>query len=153
MGVSLKFTSFCCCFSVAQSCLTRYGWLFMTPWTAACQASLSYTISWSLLKLMSVESVMPSNHLIFCCPLLLLPSIFPTSMSFPMSQFFTSASASVLPMTIQDWFHLGWTGLIFLLSKGHSRVFSCTTVQKHQFFNTQPALWFSIHIDVWLLRK
>ena len=76
MSVSLKFTSFCCC-SVAQSCLTLYGWLFVTPWTAARQASLPYTISWSLLKLMSIESVMPSNHLIFC-RLLLLPTIFPS---------------------------------------------------------------------------
>ena len=79
---------------------------FATPWTVALQASLSITNSWSLLKLMSIESVMPSNHLILCHPLLLLPSIFPASGSFPMSQFFTSggqsigvsASASVLPM-------------------------------------------------------
>ena len=85
-------------------------WLFVTPWTTACQASLSITNSQSLLNLMVIESVMPSNHLILCCPLLLLPSIFP-SISFPMSQFFTSggqsirvsASASVLPMNIQDW--------------------------------------------------
>ena len=91
--------------------------LFATPWTAACQASLSITNSWSLLKLMSIESVMPSNHLILGCPLLLPPSIFSTSGSFPMSQLFTSggqsigvsASASVLPMNIQDWFPLGWT--------------------------------------------
>ena len=86
--------------------------LFVTPWTAACQASLSITNSRSLLKLMSIELVMPSNHLILCHPLLLLPSIFPSIRSFPMSQFFSSgaqrigvsASASVLPMNIQDWF-------------------------------------------------
>ena len=86
----------------------------------------------------SIESVMPSNHLILCHPLLLLPSIFPASGSFPVSWLFTSGdqsigastSASVLPMNIQDWFPLGWTGLIFLLSKGFSRVFSSTTVQK-----------------------
>ena len=65
--------SFCCCCSVARLCLT-----FMTPWTAARQASLTVTISWSLLKLMSIESVMPSNHLILCRPLLPLPSIFPS---------------------------------------------------------------------------
>ena len=92
-------------------------WLFVTPWTAARQASLSITNSQSLLKLMSIESVMPSNHLI-CCPLLLLPSTFPTirvfSNQYWKSQFFASggqstgisASASVLPMNIQDWFPL-----------------------------------------------
>ena len=93
-------------------------WLFANPWTAACKASLSITNSWSLLKLMFFESVMPSNHLILCRPLLLLPSIFSsTSGSFPMSQFFTSggqsigvsASTSVLPMNIQDWLPLGLT--------------------------------------------
>jgi len=112
--------------------------LFTTPWTAAHQASLSITNSWSLLKLMSIESVMPSNHLILCCPLLLLPSI-PASGSFPVSQFFTSggqsigvsASISVLPMNIQDWFPFGWTGWISLLSKGLWRVFSNIIVQKH----------------------
>jgi len=64
---------FCCCYSVTQSSLTLYH-----PWTAAHQASLSFTISWSLLKLMSIEFVMPSNHLILCCPLPLLPKIFPS---------------------------------------------------------------------------
>ena len=119
----------------------------VTSWTAACQASLSFTVSQSLLRLMSVESVMPSNHLILCCPLLLLPSIFLTSESFPMSQLFetcgqsTRASASVLLMNIQDWLPLGLIGLIFLLSKRLSRVFSSMTVQKHQFFGTQPSLW------------
>ena len=90
--------------------------LFGTPWTAAHQASLSLTISQSLLKLMSIVSVVPSNHFILCRPLL-LPSIFPASGSFPMNQFLASggqsigvsASASVLPMNIQDWFPLGWT--------------------------------------------
>ena len=82
---------------------------------------------------------------------------FPAAGSFPMSQFFTSGgqsigvSASVLPMNIQDWFPLGWTGLIFLQSKGLSRVFSNTTVQKHQFFGTQLSLWFNSHIHTWLL--
>ena len=95
---------------------------FATPWTAANQASLFITNSWSLPKLMSIDSVMPSNHLIFCRPLLLLPSIFPASGSFPMSQLFASggqsigvsASTSVLPMNIQDWFPLEWTGWISL---------------------------------------
>ena len=100
--------------------------LFVTSCTAARQASLSITIPPSLLKLMSIESVMPSNHLILCCPLLLLPSIFPASGSFPMSQFFpscgqsigASASASALPMNIQSRFPLGWTDQIPLQSKG-----------------------------------
>ena len=117
--------------------------LFVTPWTAACQASSSITNSRSLLKLMPIVSMMPTNHLILCRPLLLLPSNFPASGSFPMSQLFASggesigasASASVLPMNIQDWFPLGLTSWISLLSKGLSRVFSSTTVQKHQFFS------------------
>ena len=117
-------------------------WLFATPWTAARQAFLSFTVSRSLLKLMFINSVMPSNHLILCHLLLLLPSTFPTSGSFQMCQLFASggqsigasASASVLPMNSQDWFPLGLTNLISLQSKGLSRVFSNTTVQKHQFF-------------------
>ena len=96
-------------------------------------------------KLMSIESVMPSNHLILCHPLLLLPSIFPTSRCFQMSQLCVSggqsigvsASTSVLPMNTQDWSPLGWTGWISLQFKGLSRVFSNTTVQKHQFFSAQ----------------
>ena len=122
--------------------------LFATPWTAARQASLSIIKSWSLFKLMSIELVMPSSHLILCRPLL-PPSIFPSIGSFPMSQFFASrgqsigisASASVFPMNIQDWFPLGWTGLISLQSKGLSRVFSNTTVQKHQFIGVQLSLY------------
>ena len=86
---------------------------------------------------------------------------FPESGSFQMSQFFTSggpsvgvsASASVLPMNIQDWFPLGWTGWISLLSKGLSRVFSNTTIQKHQFFSAQLSLWSNSHIHTWLLEK
>ena len=105
--------------------------LFATPWIAARQASLSITNSWTLLKLMSIELVMPSNHLILCRPLLHPVPIFPSIRSFLMSQFFTSggqstgasASASVLPMNIQDWFPLGWAGWISLQSKGLSRVF------------------------------
>ena len=101
--------------------LLSHVWLFATPWTAACQTLPFFTNSWSLLKLMFIESVMPSNHLIFCCLLLLLPSIFPNI--FPMSQLFTSggqsirasASALVLPVSIQGWFPLGLTGFISLL--------------------------------------
>ena len=107
--------------------------LFSTPCTAAFQASLSITNSQSLLKLMSIESMTPSNHLILCHPLLLLPSIFP---SFLRSQFFTSgaqstgvsASASFLPKKSQSWSPSEWTGWISLQFKGLSRVFSNTTV-------------------------
>ena len=114
------------------------------PWTAAHQSFLSFTISQSFLKLMSIESVMPSNHLILCHPLLLLPSVFPSIRSFVTSQLFASggqsigvsASASVLPVNIQGWFPLGLTGLISLQSKGLSRVFSNTAVQKHQFLHS-----------------
>ena len=90
----------------------RRGWPFATPWTAAHQASLSLTISWSLLKFMSIESVMPSNHLILCYPLLLLPSVFPSIGLFPVSWLFASSgqsigvSASVLAMNIRGWFIL-----------------------------------------------
>ena len=174
----------------------------VTPWTAACQASLSITNSWSLLKLMPIKSMMPSNHLILCivrrasvsqfsrsvvsdslrphelqhaCPSP-TPGVYsnscpssrwchpaisssvvpfssclqslPASGSFPVSQLFAwggqsigvSASASVLPMSTQDWSPLGWTGWISLQSKGLSRVFSNTTVQKHQFFSAQLSL-------------
>ena len=125
--------------SVAQSCLT-----LCNPWTAAHQTSLSITNSWSLLKLMSIESVMLSNHLILCCPFLYLPSIFHSIRVFSKpsggQNIGASASASVLPVTIQDWCPLGWTGWISLQSKGLSRVFSSTTIQKHRFFSSQLSL-------------
>ena len=114
----------------------------------ACQASLSITNSRSPLKLMSVESVMPSNHLILCRPLLLLPPIPPSIRIFsnesPLCimwpKYWSSASTSVLPVNIQDQSPLGWTGWISLQSRGLSRVFSNTTVQKHQFFSAQLSL-------------
>ena len=121
--------------------------LFMTPWTAACQASLPLTISQRMLKFMSIEPVMLSNHLILSLPLLILPSIFPSIRVFPKSQLFISggqsigASAPVLPMNIQSWFPLGLTGLISSLSNGLSRVFSSTTIWKHQFFSAQPSIY------------
>ena len=135
--------------------------LFATPWTVACQASLCITNSWSLLTLTSVRLVMPCKHLILCHPLLLLPSIFPSMRVFPNESVLcirwpktgVSASASVLPMNIHDWFPLEWTGLIALQPKGLSRVFSSTSVQKHQFFNTQLSLWSNSHIHTWLLEK
>ena len=112
------------------------------------KASLYITNSRSLPKLMYIELVMPSNHLILSCPLLLCPRSSPASGSFQMGQFFASggqsfgvsASTSVLPMNTQDLFPLGWTGWISLQSKGLSRVFSNTTVQKHQFFCAQLSL-------------
>ena len=115
------------------------GQLFATPRTAALLASLSFIISQSLLKLMSVELVMPSNHIILCRPLLLLPSVFASIRVFSNESLFASgdrsvgASASVLvpPMNIQDLFPLGLTGLISLQSKGLSRVFFSTAIQKH----------------------
>ena len=119
--------------------------LFATPWTAAHQASLVITNSRNF---MPIELVMPSNHLILCCPLLLLPSIFPSIRVLSNNQLSASggqstgvsASTSVLPMNTQDWSPLGWTGWTSLQSKGLSRVFSNTTVQKHQFFRTQLSL-------------
>ena len=109
-----------------------------TPWTAACQDSLSITNSQSLPKLMSIESVMPSSHLILCCPLLLLLPIPPSIRVFSNESALrirwpsigVSAAASVLPMNTQDQSPLGWTGWISWQSKGLSRVFSNTTVQK-----------------------
>ena len=126
----------------------------MTPWSAARQASLSFTVSQSLLKLMSIELVMLSNHLIFFAPFS-CPQSFLASGYFPMSQLFESggqsigASASASspsnkysgPINIQGWFPLGLTGLISLLSKALSRVFVSTIVWKHQFFGAQPSLW------------
>ena len=126
------------------------------------QASLSITNSQSLLKLMSIKLVMRSNHLILGCPLL-LPSIFPSIRVFSNESVLcicgqsvgvsASASASVLPMNIQDWSPLGWTGWISLLPKWFSKVVSNSTVQKHQFFSTQLSLYANSHIHTWLLEK
>ena len=126
----------------------------MTPWTAAHQASLSFTLTLNLLNHMSTESVMPSNHLVLCPSFFFCLQLSPESGSFPVSQLFTSggqctgasASASLLPMNIQDLFPLGLTVLIFLQYKGLSRVFYSTRIQKHQFFSTQPSLWSNPHI-------
>ena len=122
--------------------------LFVTPWTAAHQATLSITSSRDLLKFMFIESMTPSNHLILCQSLLLPPSIFPALGYFPVSQLlasggqsiWVSASASIRLMNIQDWVLLGLTGLICLQSKGLSRVFPNTTVQKHHLFDAQLSL-------------
>ena len=136
-------------------------WLFKTSWTAAYEDPLSFTVAQNLLKFISIESAMVSNHLILYCPLLLLPSTFLSIKVFPMSwlsasggqSIGASASASILQISIQDWFPLGWTGWISLQSKGLWRVFSNTTFQKHQFFSAQLSLWSNSHIDTWLLEK
>ena len=135
--------------------------LFVTPWTAACQAFLPFTSSEACSKSCPLS---PWYHPTISSSVLPFSSClqaFPASGAFLMSQFFTSgghrpgasASLSVPPMNIQDWFSLGLTGLISLLSKGLLRVFSNTTVQKHQFFGAQPSLWSYSHIHTWLLEK
>ena len=133
--------------------------LFVTPWTTTGQASLSFTspgacsnsCPWSQWCYPTISSsVVPFSSCL---------QPFPASGSFPMSQLFASggqsigASTSVLPMNIQGWFPLGWTGLISVQSKGLSRVFSNTTVWKHQFFGSQPSLWSIFHIHIWWLEK
>ena len=135
--------------------------LFANPWIAARQASLSIPSSRRSLKFMSMDSMMPSSHLILCRPLFLLLQSLPASGSFPMSQLFAwggqsigvSALASFLPMNTQDWSPLGWTGWISLQSKGLSRVFSNTTVQKHQFFGAQLSPPSNSHIHTWPQEK
>ena len=112
-------------------------------------------------KLLSIESVMPSNHLIHCCPLLLLPSIFPSirvfsnesSLCIRLPKYWSFKSASVLPMNVYSWILLELTALISLQSKGLSRVFSNTTIQKHQLFGAQPSIWSGSHICTRLLEK
>ena len=142
------------CFQMSQ--------LFATSWTATRQASLSITNSRSPPKSTSVELVMPSNHINLCHPFPFssCPQSLPASGSLPVSQLFASggqsirfsASTSVLPMNTQDW-SLEWTGWISWQSKGLSRVFSNTTVQKHQFFSVQPSSQSNSHIHTWPLEK
>ena len=135
--------------------------LFATPWIAARQASLSITSSQSLLKLMSIESVMPSSHLILCHPLLLLPPIPPSIRVFSNESTlhirwpeYWNFSFSISPSNEhQGWSPLGWTGWISLQSKGLSRVFSNTTVQKYQFFSAQLSSQSNSHIHTWKLQK
>ena len=136
-------------------------WLFATPWIAACQAPLSITISRSSLKLISIESVMPSSHLSSVVPFSPWPQSLPASESFPVSQHFAwrgqsigvSALASFLLKNTPDWSPLEWTGWISLQSKGLSRAFSNTTVQKHQFFGAQLSSQSNSYIHTWLLEK
>ena len=135
------------CFSSVQS--LSHVWLFVTPWTAAHQAALSITNSRNLPKRMSIELVMPSNHLILCRPLLLLLSIFSNI------RVFSNESALHIrwPKYWSFWFPLEWTGWISLQSKGLSRVLSNTIVQKHQFFGAQLSLKSNSHMHTWLLGK
>ena len=155
-----------CCVVVVQS--PSHVWFFATQWTAACQASQSLTISWSLPKFMSIASVMPFHHLIVWHFLSFCPQSFPALVSFPMSCLFTSddqnngasASASVLPMSIQGWFPLRLTGLISLLLKLLSGEFSSTVVQRYQLFGIcllyDPAVttiydqWKTITLTIWI---
>ena len=146
-------------FSSVQS-LSRVR-LFATPWTAACQASLSITNSRSLPKPMSIKSVMPSSHLILCCPLLLLPPIPPSIRVFSNEstlrmrwpKYWSFSFSISLPMNTQDWSPLGCAGWTSLQSKGLSRGFSNTTVQKHQFFGTQLSSQSNSHIHTWPQEK
>ena len=147
------------CYTVVVDCVRSLSSVqfLVTQYTTARQASLSFTISQRLFKLMSIKSVMPSFlscvTCFFSCP----PS-FPASGSFPMSGLSSSggqsigASATVLPINIQGWLPLGLTGLISLLSKELSSLLQ-HPVQKHQFFSSQPSLWSNSHICTWLLEK
>ena len=143
-------------------------WLFVTPLTAACQAPLSFTISWSLFKLMSIESVMPSNHLILCHPLL-LPSVFPSIRVFSNESVlhirwpeYWSFSFSISPSNEYSGlisFRIDWLDLLLVqglfksLFQHHNSKASIKKKKKHQFFGAQPALWSSSHIHTWLLAK
>ena len=135
--------------------------LFATPGIAARQASMSIINSRSSPKTMSIESVMPSSHLNLCCPLLLLPPIPPSIRIFSNESVLRisgqsigiSASTSLLPMNTQDWSPLEWTGWMSLQSKGLLKVFSNSTVQKHQFFGAQPSSQSNSYIHTWPQRK
>ena len=149
------------CQSVSSVQLLSHVRLFATPWIAAHQAFLSITNFQSLCKLMSIESVMPSSHLILCHPLLLLPTIPPSIRVFSNESTlcirwpkYWSFSFSISLSSEHPWLtSLGWTGWISLQSKGLSRVFSNTTVQKHQFFGAQLSSQSNSYIHTWPLEK
>ena len=144
-------------FSSVQS-LSRV-WLFATPWIAACQASLLFTVSWSLL--MSIESVTPSNHLILCHPLLLPPSIFPSIRVFSNESAlcirwpkYWNFSFNISPYNEYPGlvsFRMDWLDLLAI--QGTLKSLSKTTAWNHQFFSAQPSLWSNSHIYTWLLEK
>ena len=135
--------------SVQSLCHVQF---FEIPWTAALQSSLSITNSRSLLRLMSIELVMPSYHFILCRPLFLPPSIFPS-----ISGFLNESVPCI--RWLKYWgfsfgiraFRMDWLDLLAV--QGLSRVFSNTTIQKHQFFSSQLSLWSNSHIHTWLLEK
>ena len=143
-----------------QMCCCLVSQLYLTLCDCSTPGYPAFTISWSLLKLMSMKLEMPSNHLTLCCPLL-LPSIFLSIKVFSSEsavhirwpKYWSFSFSISLSSKYQGWFPLGLTDLISLQSKGLSRVFSNTTVQKHQFFSTQPCLWSNSHIHTWLLGK
>ena len=146
-------------FDVLQS--LNHVWLFATQWTEAHQAFLSFTISWSLLKIMSIDLVMPSNHLILCHPLILLPSVFPSIRVFSNESAlhirwskYWSFSFNISPSSEQSGFisfRINWFDL--LQSIGLSRIFSSITVWKHQFLGAQPSLCSNSHICTSLLER
>ena len=137
--------------------------LFVTPWTAAHQTSLSFTISWSSLKPMSIESMMPSNHLTLCCPLLHLSSIFPSIRVFSNESSLHIRWPKYWSFSFSISLSNEYSGLIsfrisfrfdLLAVKGTLvRVFSSTTVWMHQVFSAQSSLWPNSHIHTWLLEK
>ena len=147
-GLGTKYTPTSSRTSTVSVQLLSCVWLFVTPWTAACQVPLSSTISQSLLKFMSFESVMPSNHLILCCPRLLLPSIFPrigvlsnqSAVRIQRPKYWNFSFSISPSKEYSGLIYFKIFGLVFLLSKGLSRVFYSTTVQKHQFFGAQLSL-------------
>ena len=159
MGTLAPALSVCVQFSSVQS--LSHVRIFVTPWIAASQASLSFTNSQSSLRLMSIELVMTSSHFILRGSLLLLPPIPPSIRVFSMSQLFAwgsqstgvSALAPFFPKKSKGWSPSQWTGWISLQSKGLSRLFSNTTVQKHQFFGAQLSSQFNSHIHTWQLEK
>ena len=145
---------FCCC-SVTKS--------YLTLWDSMDGSTPGFSVLHFLLllKFMSIEPVMLSNHLILCCPFSFCLESFPASESFPMSQLLASggqsigasALATVLPMNTQGWFVLGLIDLISVQARGLSGVFSSITIQKHQFFGVQPSLWSNSHPYICLLEK
>ena len=155
----MLYTRNCCCCSIPLSCLALGNTMEYTQARLPC-----LSVSPSLLKLMSIESMMSSNHFILCYPLLLPPSIFPSIRVFsnesallikwPKYWSFSFSWIFINPANeYQDWFPLGLTGWLSLQSKGFSRVFFSITVQEHQFFSTQPSLWYNSNIGTCLLEK
>ena len=152
VGINIQFSS-----GQSLSCVR----FFATPWIRAHQASLSITNSRSSLRLMSIESLMSSSHLILCRPLLLLPPIPPSirvfynesALRMRWPKYWSFTLASYLPKKSQGYSPSEWTGWISLQSKGLSRVFSNTTVQTHQFFGAQPSSQSNSHIHTWPQEK